>query len=69
MSEEDTQRLKEYQRDYRRSRQDILFVFFLIYQMRKKLVFKTKNINYTKNKYYFQKDKNPININEEDTKK
>ena len=32
--------------------------------MRKELVFKIKNNNYTKGKYYFQKDKKPININE-----
>ena len=38
--------------------------FFLIYKLRKELVFKIKNNNYTKDKYYFQKDKKPININE-----
>ena len=32
--------------------------------MRKELVFKIKNSNYTKDKYYFQKNKKPININE-----
>ena len=32
--------------------------------MRKELVFKIKNKNYTKDKCYFQKDKKPININE-----
>ena len=32
--------------------------------MRKELVFKIKNNNYTKEKYYFQKDKKTININE-----
>ena len=32
--------------------------------MKKELVFKIKNNNYTKDKYYFQKDKKPININE-----
>ena len=37
--------------------------------MRKELVFKIKNDSYTKDKYYFQKDKNPININEVDTNK
>ena len=38
--------------------------------MRKKLVFKIKNNNYTEDKYYFQKDKKkPIHINEVDTKK
>ena len=37
--------------------------------MRKELVFKIKNNRYTKEKYYFQKDKNPININEVDTEK
>ena len=37
--------------------------------MRKKLVFKIKNNSYTKDKYYFQKDKKPININEVDTEK
>ena len=33
------------------------------------MVFKVKNNCYTKDKYYFQKDKNPININEVDTEK
>ena len=32
--------------------------------MKKELVFKIKNYNYTKDNYYFQKDKKPININE-----
>ena len=32
--------------------------------MRKELVFKIKNNNYTNHKHYFQKDKKPININE-----
>ena len=32
--------------------------------MRKELVFKFKNNNYTEDKYCFQKDKKPININE-----
>ena len=31
--------------------------------MRKELVFKIKNNDYTKDKYYFQKYKKPININ------
>ena len=35
--------------------------------MRKELVFNNGCNNYTKDKYYFQKDKNPININEVDT--
>ena len=37
--------------------------------MKKELVFKIKNNSYTKDKYYFQKDKNPININEVNTEK
>ena len=37
--------------------------------MRKELVFKIKNNSYTKDKYYFQKDKNPININKVGTEK
>ena len=37
--------------------------------MRKELVFKIKNNSYTKDKYYFQKDKNLTNINEVDTEK
>ena len=37
--------------------------------MRKELVFNNGHNNYTKDKYYFQKDKNPININEVDTEK
>ena len=37
--------------------------------MRKDLVFKIKNNSHTKNKYYFQKDKKQININEVDTEK
>ena len=32
------------------------------------MVFKIRHNNYTKNKYYFQKDKKPININDADTK-
>ena len=35
-----------------------------MYKMSKELVFKIKNNNYTKDKYGFQKDKKPININE-----
>ena len=31
--------------------------------MRKELLFKIKNNNYTKDKYCFQKDKKPIDIN------
>ena len=31
--------------------------------MKKELVFKIKNSNYTKDKYCFQKDRNTININ------
>ena len=34
----------------------------------KELVFKVRHNNYTKDKYYFQKDKKPININNVDTK-
>ena len=37
--------------------------------MRKELVSKIKNNSYTKDKYYFQKDKNPIDINEVNTEK
>ena len=37
--------------------------------MRKELVFKIKNNSYTKDRYYFQKDKNLTNINEVDTEK
>ena len=37
--------------------------------MRKELVFNNEYNDYTKDKYYIQKDKNPININEVDTKK
>ena len=38
--------------------------------MRKELVFKIKQNNYTEDKYYFQKDKKkPVNINEVDTEK
>ena len=33
------------------------------------MVFNNRYSDYTKDKYYFQKDKNPININEVDTKK
>ena len=35
--------------------------------MRKELVFKIRHSHYTKNKYYFQKDKKPININDVET--
>ena len=37
--------------------------------MRKEFVFNNGYNDYTKDKYYFQKDKKPININEVDTKK
>ena len=38
--------------------------------MRKELVFKIEHNNYTEDQYCFQKDKKePININEVDTKK
>ena len=37
--------------------------------MRKELVFNNRYNDFTKNKYYFQKDKKPININDVDTKK
>ena len=65
MSEEDKQRLKEYQRNYRRSRQTTLFycMFFSMDKMRKELVFNNRHNNYYINKYYFQKAKNkPINL-------
>ena len=77
MSEEKKQRLKEYQRNYHKAKKKKLFIFlslfFYLYiffhciKMRKELVFKIKNNIYTKDKYHFQKDKNPININEVDT--
>ena len=72
MSEEKKQRLKEYQRNYHKAKKKKLFIFlslfFYLYiffhciKMRKELVFKIKNNIYTKDKYHFQKDKNPINI-------
>ena len=37
--------------------------------MRKELIFHNRHNNYIIDKYYFQKDKKPININEVDTKK
>ena len=37
--------------------------------MRKELVFNNGYNNYTKAKYYFQKDKKAININDVDTKR
>ena len=37
--------------------------------MRKELVLKMKHNSYTKDKYYFQKIKKPININKADTEK
>ena len=37
--------------------------------MRKELVFNNGHSNYSINKYYFQKDKKPININEVGTDK
>ena len=37
--------------------------------MRKELVFNNGHNNYSTNKYYFLKDKKPININEVDTDK
>ena len=36
--------------------------------MRKELIFNNGHDIYSINKYYFQKDKKPININEVDTK-
>ena len=63
MPDEDKQRLKEYQRNYRVFFL-LLLLFFLMYKMRKDIVFKIKNNDYTKDKYCFQKDKKPINIKE-----
>ena len=37
--------------------------------MKKGLVFNNKHNNYIIDNYYFQKDKNPVNINEADTEK
>ena len=37
--------------------------------MRKELVFNNGYNDYTKDKYYFQKDTKTINVNEVDTKK
>ena len=37
--------------------------------MRKKLIFNNRHNDYSIGKYYFQKDKKPIHINEVDTKK
>ena len=67
MSEEDKQRLKEYQRNYCAAKNYHNFFylyFFSIYKMRKELVFNNGYNDYTKDKYYFQKDKNLININD-----
>ena len=46
-----------------------LYFFFHCIKMRKELVFNNGYNNYTEDKYCFQKDKKPININEVDTKK
>ena len=50
---------------------DIIFsvIFFFIYKMGKELVFNNGHSNCYINKYYFQKDKKPININEVDIDK
>ena len=40
-----------------------------MYKMGKELVFNNGHNNYYINKYYFQKDKKPINTNEVDTEK
>ena len=40
-----------------------------MYKMRKELVFNNGHNDYIIDKYYFQKDKNPININEVNTEK
>ena len=72
MSEEDKQKLKEYRRHYARlkNQHNFLFViFFHCMKMRSELVFKIKDNSYTEDRYYFQKNKKPININEADTKK
>ena len=37
--------------------------------MRKELILSNRHNNYVTDKYYFQKDKKPININEVDSKK
>ena len=63
---------KEYQGNYRKAKKTTKFficIFFHCIKMRKELVLKIKNNYYTKDKYYFQKDKSPININEVDTEK
>ena len=74
MSEEDKQRLKEYQKNYRKAKKTISFFFicvsfFQMYKTRKELVSNKADNDYTKDKYYFQKDKKPTNINEIDAKK
>ena len=67
MSEEKKQRLKEYQTNYRAAKKSTFF--FHCIKMRKGLVFNNAHNNYSIDKYYFQKDKKPINISEVDTKK
>ena len=43
--------------------------YFLMLKKRKELIFNNGHNNYSIDKYYFQKDRKPININEVDTKK
>ena len=78
MSEEKRQKLKEYQKiivrlkKYQKNQQNFFFICIFYchcIKMRKELIFNNGHNNYIINKYYFQKDKNPININEIDTKK
>ena len=59
-------RLKKYQKNH--YNYFICIVFHCI-KMKKGLVFNNKHNNYIIDKCYFQKDKNPVNINEADTEK
>ena len=54
MSEEDKQRLKKYQRNYREAKRSAFF--FHCVKMRKELIFNNGYNDYSTDKYYFQKD-------------
>ena len=69
MSEEDKQRLKEYQRNYPEAKNQHNSFFFHCIKTTEGLVFNNGHNNYSINNYYFQRYKKPININEVNTKK
>ena len=51
----------------RLKKQHNFYLYFFSLYMREDLVFNNGHNNYSINKYYFQKNKKPININELET--